>query len=263
MRSRFSGLASSSAALGRTGRRLAYRPRPWRRPSSPCSGRGLSGSVVSHFGPPTAASSTASALLHDSSVSSGSAVPVASIAAPPIKRSSYMRSPATSPSTSSVAASTSGPMPSPGSVTIFIAPTTLERGGDRAGALAVALVGVDRVRLLERERDVVEPVEQAVADVVVELERHSAAVEAHLARLEVDLRRAGLHQRTGFVLGQHDRQESDLGAVAEEDVGEAGCHDRAEAVVLERPRGVLARRAGAEVAAGDEDRVGRQVPAVL
>ena len=61
MRSRLSGLASISAGLGRTGRRFANSPRPLRRPSRPCSGRGLSGSVVSHLGPPTAASSTASA----------------------------------------------------------------------------------------------------------------------------------------------------------------------------------------------------------
>ena len=46
-----SGLASSSAAIGRTGRRFANRPSPLRRPSRPCSGRGASGSVVSHFGP--------------------------------------------------------------------------------------------------------------------------------------------------------------------------------------------------------------------
>ena len=61
IRSRLSGLASSSAGLGRTGRRLANRPRPLRSPSRPCSGRGAAGSVVSHLGPPTAASSTASA----------------------------------------------------------------------------------------------------------------------------------------------------------------------------------------------------------
>ena len=70
MRSRLSGLASYSAGTGRTGRRFAYRPIPLRRPSRPCSGRGASGSVVSHFGPPTAASSTASAALQAASVSS-------------------------------------------------------------------------------------------------------------------------------------------------------------------------------------------------
>ena len=36
-----------------------------------------------------------------------------------------------------------------------------------------------------------------------------------------------------------------------------------EAVVLQRPRGVLAARAAAEVRPGGEDRVGRQVPARL
>ena len=58
---RRSGLAPEQRGLGRTGRRLANRPRPLRSPSRPCSGRGASGSVVSHFGPPTAPSSTASA----------------------------------------------------------------------------------------------------------------------------------------------------------------------------------------------------------
>ena len=78
---------------GLTGRRLAYRPRPLRRPSSPCSGRGASGSVVSHFGPPTAASSTASARRQASSTSSVSAVPCASIEAPPKTCSSNSNSP--------------------------------------------------------------------------------------------------------------------------------------------------------------------------
>ena len=40
-----SGEASISAGIGRTGRRFAYSPRPLRSPSSPCSGRGASGSV--------------------------------------------------------------------------------------------------------------------------------------------------------------------------------------------------------------------------
>ena len=55
------GWRRAAPSLGRTGRRFANRPRPLRRPSSPCSGRGASGSVVSHFGPPTAQSRTASA----------------------------------------------------------------------------------------------------------------------------------------------------------------------------------------------------------
>ena len=66
-------------------RRFANSPSPLRRPSRPCSGRGLSGSVVSHFGPPTAQSSTASDWRHASSTSSVSAAPCSSIEAPPIR----------------------------------------------------------------------------------------------------------------------------------------------------------------------------------
>ena len=53
----------------------------------------------------------------------------------------------------------------------------------------------DLVRLLQRERDVVEPFEQPAAALGVELERHGTAVEADLERLEVDLGAAGRHQR--------------------------------------------------------------------
>src|SRR6185437_8407969 len=117
MISRLSGLASYSAGSGRTGRRLANRPRPLRRPSSPCSGRGLDGSVVSHLGPPTAASRTASAERHAASVSSVSALPWASIEAPPNGCSSYSSSTPAAPSTSTVGPMISGPIPSPGSRT--------------------------------------------------------------------------------------------------------------------------------------------------
>ena len=73
---------------------VGEQPRPLRRPSSPCSGRGWLGSVVSHLGPPTAASSTASAPRQAASVSSVSAVPWASIEAPPNRCSSYSNGPA-------------------------------------------------------------------------------------------------------------------------------------------------------------------------
>ena len=112
--SRRSGLASYSAGSGLTGRRLANSPRPLRSPSRPCSGRGLDGSVVSHFGPPTAASRTASAARQAASVSSVSAVPCASIDAPPNRCSSYSKPAPTASSTSTRRAMISGPIPSPG-----------------------------------------------------------------------------------------------------------------------------------------------------
>ena len=87
-------------------------------PKRPASGRGAAGSVVSHFGPPTAASSTASAAFAASSVAAGSGSPTASMAAPPIsdslqsKRVSYFAP--TASRTFTPSAMISGPMPSPG-----------------------------------------------------------------------------------------------------------------------------------------------------
>src|SRR5437763_13588269 len=57
-----------------------------------------------------------------------------------------------------------------------------------------------------------------------------------------------------------DRQQSDLRAVGAEDVGEARGDHRHEAVVLERPRRVLAARSAAEVPPGDKDRILREIP---
>src|SRR5512132_145260 len=125
IRSLLSGLASNSASLGRTGLRFANSPRPLRSPSNPCSGRGASGSVVSHLGPPTAQSRTASDSRHASSTSSVSGVPYSSIEAPPIACAAISKSP-TACSTRYAASASSGPMPSPGSRAIrWLMPETL------------------------------------------------------------------------------------------------------------------------------------------
>src|SRR3954468_17362457 len=107
--------------------------------------------------------------------------------APPTRCSSNVRSLTTALRTSTAAAATSGPIPSPGRRTILgISCGTLQIQGDRARALARGLVRGDLVSLLEREIDVVEPVQQPVAALLVELEGHRAAIEADLAALEVD-----------------------------------------------------------------------------
>ena len=118
-------------------------------------------------------------------------------------------------------------------------------------------------RPAERDADVVEAVEQATADLVVDLEGDLAPGEADLLREQVDLALARVRERAAVLVAEHDRQQPDLGAVGVEDVGEARRDERAEAVVLQPPRCVLARGAAAEVLAGDEDRVGRQIPARL
>src|SRR5262245_42754308 len=270
MRSRRRGEDPYSAGAGFTGRRFAYSPSPWRSPSRPCSGRGRAGSVASHLRPATAARSTAPAARHAASTWSVSAVPWRSIEAPPKGCSSSSKSPS-APSSSSAGAMISGPMPSPGNVTMRRAliagrrPSRSQRRGDRPGALALGFVGVDLRLRAEGHADVVEALQQAPADLGIDLEgdRHELAVGtriAHLAGAQIDLPFPDLRQRPALLVGKHHRQQPDLRAVGVEDVGEARRDDRLEAVVLKAPGGVLARGAAAEVLAGDEDRVRRQLP---
>src|SRR3954451_21923356 len=262
--SRLSGEASYRAGKGRIGRRLAYRPSSARRRNKPCSGRTAPGSFVSHLGPPSAPRKTASEALTAAIASSVIATPWRSIAAPPAGCSSKLRSSATAFRTWTAAAATSGPIPSPGRRAMFgISWGTLQIQSDRTGALTLRLVGVDVRSPLERERDVVEAVEQPVPAVGVELERDRAPGEAHLERLEVDLGLPRLHQRAHLRFCEHDRQQADLGAVGEEDVREARRDDRLEPVVLERPGRVFAAGPAAEVRPGGQDRVLGQRPARL
>src|SRR5437763_10821546 len=134
-----------------------------------------------------------------------------------------------------------------------------QRCGDRADALASALVLGDLVLLLERDADVVEPVQEPVLDLGVDLERELVGG----LRAEVDARAAALRDRAALLGRELDGEQPVLRRVAAEDVGEARRDDRLEAVVGERPGGVLAARARAEVAAGDENWVLRQLEAVL
>src|SRR5204863_4115256 len=122
----------------------------------------------------------------------------------------------------------------------------------RPAALALVLVRLDRVALLERQRDVVEAVERPVLDLPVDLEAGASARPADLLGGEVDLRVACLGDRGDMLRGQLDREQADLRAVRAEDVREAGRDDHAEAIVLERPGRVLTARAAAEVPPGDE-----------
>ena len=94
------------------------------------------------------------------------------------------------------------------------------------------------------------PVEQAAPRLRVDLERDRAAVEATRSCCSRSIRASpGLHQRLHLVLGSATGSRPIFVQLRVEDVGEAGRDDRLEAVVLERPRRVLARRAAAEVAA--------------
>src|SRR5262245_8999702 len=103
---------------------------------SPASGRTA---APSHFGPPTAPSSTASATRQAASVSAGSGSPASSIAAPPKACSSTASSSGSTASTRTATAITSGPIPSPGRQTI------------RLGAMQLSTRQVEHVAVEVRE----------------------------------------------------------------------------------------------------------------
>ena len=62
-----------------------------------------------------------------------------------------------------------------------------------------------------------------------------------------------LHNGCDLRFRQHHRQQAVLHAVVGKDVGERWRDDGAEAEIVERPRRMLARRAAAEIAVGDQD----------
>ena len=126
----------------------------------------------------------------------------------------------------------------------------------RAPCARGALVGGDLGLAVERQGDVVPAVQQVLAACRIGLERRLATRrQRHDLALQVDRhlgRRSG--QQLGHVVGsEHDAEQADLGAVGAEDVGVRRRDDGAVAPVLQGPRRVLARRARAEVGAGDED----------
>src|SRR6185312_4194865 len=216
-------------------------------PRMPCSGRSSRGSV-SYFGPPTAPSSTASAACASSTVDGGNGWPAVSWPAPPIApRAFSIGSPsaASTSSTRSASRTISGPMPSPGRIAIFtrraLQPRLL---GEMPRLECANLVGV-----LECPADVVPPVKQAALAerIDVEMERQRAIRVPYGLLLEIDSQRVTRErgdvgeQPVDARVGQHDREQPVLEAVVEKDVRIRRRDQRAEAVIRERPRRVLAR----------------------
>ena len=62
-----------------------------------------------------------------------------------------------------------------------------------------------------------------------------------------------VHENADLLFRQRDEEDSIFSGVGVEDISEAGRDDYAEAVIGERPGGVLAGGAAAEVLSGDED----------
>src|SRR3954447_7810578 len=121
------------------------------------------------------------------------------------------------------------------------------------------LEGVNRRPVLQGDADVVEPVQQPVLDIGLDLEFEDAGGAGDRLVVDVDPRLARLSNGTAVLLVEDRRQQPDLGAVRIEDVGKGRGDDRLEAEVLECPGGVLAGRAATEVGSGDEDRIRLQL----
>src|SRR5260370_35694491 len=123
-----------------------------------------------------------------------------------------------------------------------------------------ALEGGDVGIVAERERDLVEPLEQAVLAESIDFEAvHVARGRGQFLAIAIDgevrarlLRKPGL-QGSHLRGRQHDRQQPVLEAIVEENVAEARRDDGAKAVIPQRVDRVLARRAAAEVLLCDED----------
>ena len=117
----------------------------------------------------------------------------------------------------------------------------------------------DLVLAPHRAGDVVETVHERLLRVRVERELELEPVRMRDAQaLEVDRQLVARGDRLldprELAGRERDRREAAQDRVLPEDVAERRRQHRAEAVVLERPRRMLARRAAAEVAAGEQDR---------
>src|SRR6188474_681067 len=119
----------------------------------------------------------------------------------------------------------------------------------------------DLVRVIERQTDVVQAVEQAVLAERLDLERivETVAVRDRLV-FEVDGQpEAGLAvgpvcDRLALFFWQADQEQAVLRRVVEEDIAERRRNNRPEAGLLKRPRRVLAGRSATEVVAGHQHR---------
>ncbi len=113
--------------------------------------------------------------------------------------------------------------------------------------------------MLQGQTDGIQAVEQAVTAELVDLETEAELTGAHLIGFQIhfdlDARLSGdqLEQGVDLLFLQAHRHHAVVDGVAVEDIGKARGYDDLEAVVGQRPGGVLAARATAEVLAGQQD----------
>src|SRR5882757_7659589 len=114
---------------------------------------------------------------------------------------------------------------------------------------------------LQRQRDLVEALQQALAAARINLEgvplsgwrydRLRLEIDADLARA---LRRLDVgRERVDDLFLNHDRKNSVLKAIGEEDIAKTRADDGADSHLLQRPDRPLARRTTSEIRAGHEN----------
>jgi len=114
--------------------------------------------------------------------------------------------------------------------------------------------------MLQREPDVVQPIQQAMAHEFIDGElRAESLIVGDFAFLEVnrdpivgDLLRP-LHQLRGLILGEAHSEKPILCAVVGKDIREGRRDDRPEAKIGQRPYRVFARRSTTKVPPRDQD----------
>src|SRR5262245_30253038 len=112
----------------------------------------------------------------------------------------------------------------------------------------------DGLLVFEDVADLVEAFEDAGFRKRIDGEAHrGAAVKRQRLRSEVDRHQQIRFQHCVNLRIHHDGKKSVLQAVLPEDVGEARRDDRFESEILQRPHGMLARTAAAEIIAGNEN----------
>src|SRR4051812_42577444 len=128
------------------------------------------------------------------------------------------------------------------------------------GSLVAGLERCDSVRVLQRETDLVQPLQQRVAPQGLDSERHLGGVRRdHDLAFEIDghagvAALALLRELLDLLGGQDHGEYPVLKTIVGEDVAKARSDDAADPGELEGPDRTFARGATSEVVARDKDR---------